>query len=92
MRLLTLGVVTKRCVHFCQAQPKLQVQLEAKLALISIPPLTRASCEIAWNQQNLLCNICMSNLVESATILKRWMTASMEENINISSASEVKPN
>jgi hypothetical protein len=40
---------------------------------------------LAWNQQN------RSTLVESETILKRWKTASMEDNINISSASAVKP-
>ena len=42
---------------------------------------------LAWNQQN----ICRSTLVESETILKRWKTASKEDNINISSASAVKP-
>ena len=42
---------------------------------------------LAWNQQN----ICRSTIVESETIFKRWKTAFMEDNINISSASAVKP-
>ena len=42
---------------------------------------------LASNQQNM----CRSTLVESETILKRWKTASMEDNINITSASAVKP-
>jgi hypothetical protein len=41
------------------------------------------------NQQNMY----SSTLVESETILKRWKTASIEDNININSASssQVKP-
>jgi hypothetical protein len=43
---------------------------------------------LAWNHQNIF----RSTLVESETILKRRKMASMKDNINISSASAVKPN
>ena len=71
--------------EFCQAQPKIQVQLEAELALISISPTPQASSDIAGNGQNLLSNIGRSTLVESNSILKilkKWKTTSMEDDLS----------
>ena len=71
----------RRILSFCQAQPKLQVQLEAELDLISMLKRWKMTI-LAWNQQNLLSNLCRSTLVDSKTILKRWKMAIMEDDIN----------
>ena len=64
---------------FCQAQPKLQVQLEAELAFISISP---PPGQVAGNERNLLFNVGKSTLSESNfLLLKRWKMTSMENDL-----------
>ena len=71
---------------YCQAQPSFKFNLRLSLALISVSPTpTRASSEIAGNEQNLLSNIGRSTLVESKSILKileKGKTTSMEDDLS----------
>ena len=59
-----------------QSLAKLQVQLDAEFSFnFSFPhphPPTRASSEIAGNEQNLLSNIGRTTLEESKSFLKIW--------------------
>ena len=64
--------------NYCQAQPQFQLQLGWVSCIIDFPhqiscaTTTRASSEIAGNEQNLLINICRSTLVELKTIGYLW--------------------
>jgi hypothetical protein len=55
------------------------------------PPQRKVTL-IDWNNQNLICNICRSNLLELKRIFKTWKTFSKVNNINISSAQAGKQN